>query len=132
MHINGLKDQQLARILLADQTAYPLIAKLRSIVTVFYNDKPEVIVHLKPLFKFCLNINEQRNDIIHGTWFVGWGEQNQEEFNIASGRKDKITAKGVDLNILSYEHTDFDELTKKIIVAENLILKTKWLFGWWP
>jgi hypothetical protein len=121
MHMDGLKEQQLIRILLADQTAYPLIVKLRSIVSILYQNKPDTIKHLSPLFKFCLKVNEQRNDIIHGSWFVGRGSQEQEEFNVASGMKDKITSNGVKLNTLSYEHINFDELTEKIILAKELL-----------
>jgi hypothetical protein len=121
MHIRGLKDQELIRILLVDHTASPLISKLRSIIAILYKDEPDSIKHIDPLFKFCININERRNEIIHGSWFIGWGSTEQEDFHVATGLKDKITKKGVELNVLSYENVNFDELTEKIIIAKNLL-----------
>ena len=73
------------------------------------------------MFKFCISVNEQRNEIIHGTWYIGWPSQGQTEFNIASGSKDKITKKGIELNSYSWEPKTFDELTEKTKIAADLL-----------
>lgn len=119
--IKGLSEQEFIRVLLADQTAAPLITKLRAIISIFYRDKPSEITHTDPLFKFCFLINEQRNEIIHGTWYIGWASVGQTEFDIASGMKDKVTKKGVEMNSYSYTPAKFDELTEKMKMTSVLL-----------
>jgi hypothetical protein len=123
MHKNGLTEQTFIRILLADQTAHPLIAKLRSFVAVLYKENPQAIKHLDPLFKAAISINESRNEIIHGTWYVGWANGSMAEFDVANSMKDKLSKNGIELNALSYNSVHFDELTRKVTTAKELFYR---------
>lgn len=125
MHNRGLTNQELTRVLLADQTAAPLISKLRAFIAIFYKNNPEEINHVEPLFKFCLSINEKRNEIIHGNWFIGWTSSEQTEFDTANGMKDKITKKGVELKKYDFTISMFDDLTEKVRTAGILLDRLK-------
>lgn len=116
-----LQKQELLRVLLADQTADPLIKKLRAIISIIFRKKAEEIKHIDPLFKFCISIIEKRNEIIHGTWFIGWASSEQTEFDSANGKKDKIKSEGVKTYSFYYKAETFDDLTEKVIIAKNLL-----------
>jgi hypothetical protein len=121
MHAHGLTEQRLIRIMLADLTADPLIKRLRATVGILYEKRPEDIKYLTPLFKFCIDINEKRNEIIHGTWYIGWTSAEQNEFNTASGMKEKLTKDGLRLDSYNYNPKEFSDLTEKVILANTLI-----------
>jgi hypothetical protein len=108
---NGLLHQKLIRVLLADQTAYPLLIKYRAFIAINFENKPEEINFLKPLFATALNLIEERNKIIHGTWYVGWGSEDQINFDLVSGVKDKITKNGIVHDVTSTTSKEFDILT---------------------
>lgn len=116
---DGLKDTRLSGILLSDQTAYPLITKLKTIIAVVFETNPDIVKHLNPLFNFCLDIIEKRNKIIHGTWFVGIGKNNSTDFSVAYGSKVKAKPnKGLDIDFMEYNPTHFETLTESIIKAK--------------
>lgn len=121
----GLSEQEITRIMLADLTAYPLIIKCRAIIAFIYKEKPEFIRHLDPIFKACLNINEKRNVIIHGSWsFTEINEHNinsDHSFNKVSGYKNKISKKGVKMDILEFGSEEFNSLTKQVKHIQSLI-----------
>ncbi len=121
MDINGLKEQEFTQVLLADLTAAPLITKLRALISIIYKNDLAQIKHTEPLFKFCISINEQRNEIVHGTWSIGWASQEQKEFDIALGRKAKATKRGLEVKSYSYTAKIFDELTEQLKVSTKLI-----------
>lgn len=121
LHSNGLQNQEFIRILLADQTAGPLISKLTGFIAIVYRDSKSEFDYLAPLFKFCKDINEKRNEIIHATWHIGWASDEQTEFNIASWSKDKITKEGICFNCNRWEAKMFDELTEKIKTASEIL-----------
>ncbi|MFN3343149.1 MAG: hypothetical protein ACK40M_10660 [Flavobacteriales bacterium] len=121
LHSSGLKEQKFARILLADQTASPLISKLTAFVAEVYSKEPDKVKYLQPLFKFCIDINEKRNEIIHGTWYIGWASAEQTDFSRANGAKDKITKKGIRNDGLDFSVAEFHELSEKIIKANEMI-----------
>jgi hypothetical protein len=131
---DGLKNQDLVRVLLADQTASPLIAKFKAFVSIVYKDNLAEAKCVDKIFKACISINEQRNEIIHGTWFIGWANEEQTEFNVADGMKDKITKNGVEQIPLSHSAESFDELTEKVKIVADLINRLSHciVFGFTP
>ncbi|MCG6154026.1 hypothetical protein [Leptospira bandrabouensis] len=117
------QSQKYLRVLLADQTAYPLITKLKSISSIRLKDYQEELLLLDPLFKFCIKINETRNDIIHGTWFIGWVSEEQTEFDIAIGIKEKNIKSGIDIHTREYKAEHFDLLSSKLKMGSEYISK---------
>ena len=88
----GLGDQQVSQIILAGMTAEPLRALFESLVgeRVKLNEVERLII------KSCVTrfqkLTEQRNDIIHSTWYIGWGNEETVDFSTASGMNLKTAA----------------------------------------
>ncbi len=126
VNTNGQHGQQFLQVLLADLTAYPLITKLRAILSIIYKDDEQQRNHLDPLFKFCIELNELRNDIVHGTWTIGSTRVEEIEFDTAWGRKAKLTKKGLEPKLFSYKPEKVNALTEKIKIATELIFRLQY------
>lgn len=67
--LNGLKDFELLRIILHDQTANPLSSKLQTLISIQFKNEPERIKVLDKLFIYTNKIIERRNELVHGFIF---------------------------------------------------------------
>lgn len=120
---NGLHKQQLTRILLADQTAKPLLDKLIAIIAIWYPDNSDTVKHLKPLFDFCYKLFEFRNTLVHGTSFIGWTNEYENEFDTSTLLKDKTSKKGIELVKQKITAQYLQSLIEEILIAQVLIRK---------
>lgn len=108
-NLHGLKNQQLINAVLAEYTAYPL---LKVFISVFLeekenvNDMPE---RLKEINSRMTKLTEIRNDYVHGTLFVGFGNEQTQTYETANGFKLKNTKKGVVVNNLTINDETFME-----------------------
>jgi len=71
LELQGLRNQQLSTILLSDHTAEPIRSIYNAIVSevrVFTKDERLILNSILEEIKV---LTVERNDIIHGTWFVG-------------------------------------------------------------
>ncbi|KMQ62599.1 hypothetical protein ACM40_10015 [Chryseobacterium sp. BLS98] len=111
--IQGLKDHNYLRIVLQDQTAYPLNAKLRSLMSHYYKDEDKKFKIIDRLFILVNDIIEKRNFIVHGTSFI-------YSTNIDSDLiKDKIGKFGIKVEEEKLTVESLAELTKKVKLAER-------------
>ncbi|HJR99865.1 MAG TPA: hypothetical protein VJ780_02915 [Flavobacterium sp.] len=110
--LQGLKDFKYLRVLLHDQTAYPLVNKLRSLLALHYENDPERFKSLDKLFVYTIKIIEKRNDIIHGSFFVN-SDGDGELF------KDKTGKFGIKPIEDKYDKVKFINYTTKVILAKN-------------
>jgi len=128
----GLTEQTITRILLADLTAYALVSKCRSIISFMYSDNPEGVKHIDPIFKACITIIEKRNLIIHGNWMIPMicdeNTKNGVRYDIATGLKEKIIKTGIKTEVNKFNENDFNELTEKIKIAQNLISNIEYCY----
>lgn len=125
LHGAGLRNQELARILLADLTAYPLKTRLLSTVAELEGEGSEGAETVARVLKRVQDLIERRNDVIHATWYIGWASEQDTDFSEVKSAKDKLTRKGV--KVYSDQHTraDFDDLTaeaKELTEAVNRLL----------
>ncbi len=119
---HGLKEQDHVNILLCDLTAMPLLRKLEGSCASFLKSNPK-LDRVNTLFSYCQKLIEERNKIIHGTWFIGCASVTQTDFDLARGYKDKSNKKnGRERENLNYRAADFDSLTKKIKLTSYLLL----------
>lgn len=109
--LQGLKDFKYLRVLLHDQTAYPLVNKLRSLLALHYENEPERFKALDKLFTHTIKMIEKRNDIIHGSFFVN-SDDNGNLF------KDKTGKFGVKPIEDKYDKVKFVNYTTKLILAK--------------
>jgi len=119
----GLSNEQVMQILLSDQTAEPLRAVVASLIseTATLSDTDRKIVN--KILKEIQDLTKLRNDVIHGTWFIGWASFEDTEFKNAPGIKFKKDKAGVATKTFSWKESDFDELTERAKDLTNLLAR---------
>lgn len=82
-------------------SAKPLSDMFRGIIATAmqhptYTDEQRAMVRqiLKQIAREFQDLTEQRNKILHGTWFIGWASAADEDFSQMSSMKWKVTAEG--------------------------------------
>lgn len=120
---SGLKNQQIANILLADHTAEPLRSILLSLIgeTVSINKKEKEII--KNIFARIQQLIGSRNDIAHSMWFIGWSNDTMIDFSEASGYKLHKNKDGSSTKIFKYKKVDFETLSKEAEILSELIFR---------
>ena len=90
----GLENENVIQILLADQTAEPLRALVMALIPEILelSDKDKKIV--KNIITRVQELTKKRNEVVHGTWYVGWFGTDKDEFTVAPGRKYKKNKNG--------------------------------------
>lgn len=123
LYDSGLKNQQLANIMLARHTAEPLRSILRSLIgeTVQLNENEKEII--KNIFARIQKLIESRNNIVHSTWFIGWSNKTMIDFSEASGFKLHRNKDGEDTKTFKYKKEDFKKLSKEAEILYKLVLR---------
>jgi len=120
---SGLKNQQVANIILTGQTAEPLKSILRSLIgeTVQLNENEQKVI--KNIFGRIQQLIENRNNIVHGTWFIGWSNDAMTDFSEASGFKLYKNKDGSATKIYRNKKEDFEKLSKEAEIISELVLR---------
>ena len=63
------------------------------------------------LLKRIDKLAEQRNDVIHRTWYIGWASEDQEDFSTASGVKSHNLKIGNRSSSVEFSRSEFDKLS---------------------
>ena len=109
---NGLKERKYLRIVLQDQTAYPLNNKLRSLFAVYYENSPEKLKLIDKLFIYTNSLIEKRNFIVHGSSFI-------VDHQSSDLLKDKIGKFGIESEEENLTVESLSTLTSKIKIAQE-------------
>lgn len=110
--LNGLKELKYLRIVLQDQTAYPLNNKLRSLFAIYYEGSPEKFKLIDKLFVYTNALIEKRNFIIHGSSFI-------VDDKTSDLIKDKIGKYGIEAQEENLTIESLSTLTAKVITAKR-------------
>lgn len=108
-----LRQQQVSNIFTADLTADPLARVFRSILLLTLDEyknqeqRPEIEKLLSNLYSRIETINKTRNTFLHGTWFINYASEEQQDFSLAKGMKSTNTAKGLRLDNLEHSAESF-------------------------
>ena len=125
LETDGLKSQDLSRIMMADLSAYLLISKFRAIYALAYENEPIKIDHLDPFFKALLKINETRNFMVHGNWSIPPANDHNimgdPELKSVFVSKDMIKKDGVSYEAKIFSDDDFKEIIVKIKKATKIL-----------
>ena len=117
----GLKNQQVANVILADMTAEPL----RSLYAALIGEIRKPVGHEKAVISNILtrvqNLISKRNDVIHSTWHMDEISSTGELFTTATGHKSKKSNKGASVKFLEMKVQDFDALTAEASELSKLI-----------
>ena len=119
----GLSNEKVMHILLSDQTAEPLRALMMSLISETHKLSE---IDKKIVNKIACRVQEltkKRNDVLHGTWFIGWAHDGDEDFTNAPGVKFKKNKKGAATMNINWKVKDFDNLISEAIEVWNLLAR---------
>jgi hypothetical protein len=137
----GLDNEKVMQILLSDLTAEPLRSLVASLIpeTQQLSETDRKVV--SKILNSVQDLTKNRNDVLHGTWFIGWASVGDTEFKTAPGVKFKKDKGGVATKTFNWKVEDFDELTEeatKLVrllgrlngcIAFNFKLEKNFVFG---
>jgi hypothetical protein len=119
----GLTIYSFADAMVAGQTAYSLGMTLRAMLgglPLKYG--PDEIFILDTAFNRYAELCAERNDIVHGTWFIGHQTDGAADWSVAQGYKAKHFKEGTQTKILDRSAADFDHFAEECMAIGQLIL----------
>lgn len=109
--------QMIIQTALADKTAESMRSTFVSAFATFINqnehdqeEKERSLRILNNLSDQIQNLSKTRNEIVHGTWFIGWASQEDTDFSVAPGYKPINKKSGIEHRSISRTKEDFDDL----------------------
>ncbi len=134
---NSPKQQQLVNVVLFHQslTAQPLFDIMRALYAVFIKEFPERVSAddldvVSAVMKYCAtefsSLVQVRNRLLHGTWFIGWANEKQEDFSQLPVAKFNITKDGYEPAKLPKSVAELSQLTNRCRELSKLIWR---IFG---
>lgn len=121
---SGLQDQNIMQAAMAEYSAAPLLKVFRSM---FMDSKwitTEVEQFLKDINRRMIKLTETRNQYIHGTIFVGWGNGDETEFTHANGHKIVNTSTGTEIKNFTVDEETFRPILKECRELAALVQET--------
>ena len=127
----GLQNQGVAQIIVAGLTAEPLRKLFQSLVaqSQILNDNEKKILNI--MLKRFQELTNERNDIIHSMWFVGWGDENTTDFSQVKGMKYHKNKSGAVFKSFAKTVNNFRELSKKAETLEVFFQRLHKLLHRW-
>lgn len=117
---DGLQTHNLAEILIADTTAYPLKSILQAIIGEFGITEAEKNI-CDNIFKQIQKLIERRNEIIHSTWFISDHFPIKTDFSKISSQKWGRGKKGAIRKKEVCTSLEFEEFATKCELVSALI-----------
>ncbi len=113
---------------LAELTADPITKVFQASVAVAIRHTElsagEKDIGEKIVLSLCKQIRaltESRNEIAHGTWFIGWASADATDFSVANGLKPKNTKTGTLYRSIDRKKEDFDALIDQCRLLRDII-----------
>ena len=124
----GLHDQRLSQIVLAGITAEPLRALFESLVgqQITLNElEQRMIKNATTRFQ---DLTSARNNVIHATWYIGWGDGLTDDFSTAAGSKHHKNKDGAAPKSFSLKVEDFAALTTEARALKEIFQRLNFCF----
>lgn len=124
----GLKDQRIAHVLLASLTVDSLKNVFENLVKLTQgldDDEQKILRNILIRFR---KLTEERNTIIHSTWFIEYGNENKIDYSEASGFKLNKIVKGETLRFNQITAKNIDKLTEEAETLSTLFLRLNGCF----
>ncbi|ANI31693.1 hypothetical protein PL78_17965 [Yersinia entomophaga] len=118
---HGLQNQQITHALTAELTAYPLSKAFHSVLMVSAELNEEQKNILAKINNRVTNLIERRNEIIHGTWFIGWSSPEDNDFSTGTGFKPTNSKKGTGIKHLEVSTEVFRPLITECELVNELV-----------
>lgn len=122
--IYGLSNQQLMNSVLAEYTAHPLLKVYHSTFIEVKWSNDEIKTNLNEVHRRMTKLIELRNDYVHGTMFVGYGNGTETEITSAGGFKLKNSKPGVKITRLTLDENTFRPIIDECRSLADLVRKT--------
>ena len=119
----GLRDERVTQILLAGQTSEPIRALLQSLIGQLRPDDADERAIVKNLFDRHQKLISRRNEVMHGTWMIGYGNAQTTDWGTAYGWKLGKNKEGAKVRGFEYRVEDFNELTKEAKALANAFFR---------
>jgi len=127
LHNEGLHNQNVTQILLARIGAEELRSSFESLVNELYNLNDIEKKIFKNAIKRFQDLITDRNNVVHSTWFVGYGNENSTDFKTTVGHKPDKNKSGVKWKSFSYTAENFHNLTKEANSLANIFQRLQGL-----
>lgn len=121
--LQDIRQQKISNIFLAEATANSLINIYRSIILLNPNLDKFTSTLISSLYKRTKDLISKRNEIIHGTYFIGWASQDDVEFSTSLGFKNKNKAIGVVTEPLELNKENMQESINECEFLTNFYLR---------
>lgn len=126
LHRDGLKTQRLAQILIDNKymTAAPLIEAYEAIMTqTGVREDPIQREVLDQVFKEFRDLIIERNNIVHGEWFIGYTTVDDQDFSKMAGIKGNPSKKeGMGFKHLPTSVEELSELVERARSLKDLLM----------
>lgn len=90
----NMRQQKISNIFFAELSAHSLVKIYKSIVLLDTDLDKFTTALLSSLHNRTQNLITKRNEIVHGTYFIGWASQDDVEFSTSPGFKNMNTKDG--------------------------------------
>jgi hypothetical protein len=114
---DSIYQQRLIRPVLSELTAYPIVgvfsATMAEAIKLYVKDEADKKLASNILGNISTRLQkmvEIRNEMVHGTWLIGFASEQQTDFSEAKGFKPKNTKNGVEHRDITKTKADFDLL----------------------
>ena len=95
----GLRDQEITRVLLARLNPQDLIRRAAAILSHVYNDDPEICGEIERVRKRAVAVADKRSEVLHSMWFIGYGSGGT--IAVPVGIRDKIVpGQGIGISLI--------------------------------
>lgn len=123
LYEKGLADQRIADLMVVGLPATPLTDRFISLVAHTQQLSPGAQAIVNEIVGRVRELNKKRNEVIHGTWFIGWASTVQTDFSTASGFKIVKKQNVVQHKPLEMRVEDFERLTEEAEALDQLIFR---------
>jgi len=121
LYEQGLQNKSVANILLAGHTAEPLRALFESLIGEIVNPNDNEKEIIKNILSRIQEITAKRNDVVHSTWFIGWGNEATQDFSEVPGHKLHKNKKSSVLKSFKYKVEDFSAFAVEADKLSSLV-----------
>lgn len=119
----GLANDRVMEILLADLTAEPLRSLVASLVAETQKLSQTDRKIISTILNWMQELTKNRNDVLHATWLIGWASIGDTECKAAPGKKFKKDKTGVATKTFIWTVDDFNKLTEEATKLWRLLAR---------
>jgi hypothetical protein len=113
--------QDYSDTILVGQNLEPMRRTWTKLMKLQYSDDVDAVEIVKHLSKRIDNVNGRRNKIVHRLWFIGWGNEETESYEEATGIKIERRAGRGGIKISKRNTKDFEEVVGEFDLLTGMV-----------